>query len=105
MEKHCDKKPGDAKKACNCTTKDTCGAENAKKGDLIRYYLKGVNTPLLYNDIQVIPPLKPKITESKKTIERGPSASTFNVTGVEEWYVSILVHGSLVQWYSRSNAQ
>ena len=85
MEKHCDKKAGDAKRPCNCSTKNACGAENAKKGDLIRYYMKGRNTPLLYNDVQVIPPLKPITTKSNKTIERGPSASTFHVTGIEEW--------------------
>ena len=85
MEKHCDKKAGDAEKTCNCGPKKECGAENAKKGDLIRYYLKGVNTPLLYNDVQVIPPLKPIITKTEKKIERGPTASTFHVTGIEEW--------------------
>ena len=60
-------------------------AEQAKKGDLIRYYLTGVNTPLLYNDVQVIPPLQPKISETGKKIEKGPTASTFKVTGIEEW--------------------
>ena len=85
MKKHCDKKADDAKKKCNCDTENTCGAENAKKGDLIRYYLKGVNTPLLYNDVQVVPPLKPIFIKPDKTIERGPSASTFDVTGIEEW--------------------
>lgn len=60
-------------------------AEKAKKGDLIRYYLTGVNTPLLYNDVQVVPPLEPITTQSGKKIEKGPRASTFNVTGIEEW--------------------
>ncbi len=60
-------------------------AEKAKKGNLIPYYLTGVNTPLLYNDIQVIPPLEAIITKAGKKIEKGPRASTFGVTGVEEW--------------------
>ncbi len=59
--------------------------EEAKKGDLIPYYLSGVNTPLLYNDVQVIPPLEPIKTQSNKEVKRGPTASTFNVTGIEEW--------------------
>ena len=62
-----------------------CDAEKAKKGDLIRYYLKGENTPLLYNDVQVIPPLPAIQTETGKMIEKGPTASTFGVTGIEEW--------------------
>ena len=85
MEKHCDKKAGDAEKTCNCGAEKKCGAENAKKGDLIRYYLKGVNTPLLYNDVQVVPPLEAIITKRGKKIEKGPTASTFDVTGIEEW--------------------
>ena len=60
-------------------------AEKAKKGNLIRYYLTGVNTPQLYNDVQVIPNSEPIITKAGKKIEKGPTASTFNVTGIEEW--------------------
>lgn len=85
MEKHCDKKAGDAEKTCNCGPKKECGAENAKKGDLIRYYLKGVNTPLLYNDIQVIPPLETITTKKGNKVQKGATASTFDVTGIEEW--------------------
>ena len=57
----------------------------AKKGNLIPYYLTGVNTPLLYNDVQVVPPLKPITTQAGKQIDKGPTAKTFNVTGIEEW--------------------
>ena len=64
-------------------------AEGAKKGDLIPYYLNGPNTPLLYNDIQVIPPWKgPIINEAGKKPEKapkGPTGSTFKITGLEEW--------------------
>lgn len=59
--------------------------EKAKKGDLIPYYLTGVNTPLLYNDVQVIPPLGERITKRGQKIEKKPTASTFGVTGIEEW--------------------
>ena len=106
MEKHCDAEKGcDAKRACNCDTKKECGAEKAKKGDLIRYYLKGVNTPLLYNDVQVVPPLEPIITKTEKKIEKGPRASTFRVTGIEEWYVLTLLHIISLQRPSRPNAR
>ena len=60
-------------------------AEKAKKGDLIPYCLKGTNTPLLYNDVQVIPPLPAIKTKTGKMIKKGPTASTFGVTGIEEW--------------------
>lgn len=62
--------------------------EKAKKGNLIKYYLTGdktVNTPLLYNDVQVTLPLKPIVTSAGKKIQKGPTASTFDVTGIEEW--------------------
>ena len=62
-----------------------CDAEKAKKGDLIRYYLTGVNTPLLYNDVQVIPPLPAIATKTGKKMQKGPTASTFSVNGIEEW--------------------
>ena len=67
-------------------------AEEAKKGDLIRYHLKGDNTPLLYNDVQVVPPLEPITTKAGTKIQKGPRATTFKVTGVEEWWVSTLLH-------------
>ena len=60
-------------------------AEKAKKGDLIRYYLTQVNNPFLYNDVQVVPPFEPTCTKDKKKIKKGPTASTFKVTGIEEW--------------------
>ena len=46
---------------------------NAKRGDLIPYYLKGKNTPLLYNDVQVVP-----------TDPDAVSGVTFNITGVPQ---------------------
>ena len=60
-------------------------AEKAKKGDLISYYLKEVNNPLLYNDVQVVPPFESIATKDGKKGEKGPTASTFDVTGIEEW--------------------
>lgn len=60
-------------------------AEKAKKGDLIQYHLNGVNTPLLYNEVQVVPPLAPITSRTGKKIAKGPRASTFGVTGIEEW--------------------
>ena len=42
-----------------------------ERGDLIPYYLKGNNTPLLYNDIQVVP----------KGGEK-PTGKTFEITAV-----------------------
>lgn len=59
--------------------------EKAKKGNLIRYYLTGPNNPLLYNDVQVIRPWSLATTQTGKTIEKGPTAHTFDVTGIEEW--------------------
>ncbi|KAK4696357.1 hypothetical protein P7C71_g1551, partial [Lecanoromycetidae sp. Uapishka_2] len=73
-----------------------CNAENAKKGDLIPYYLNGENTPLLYNDVQVITTLEPITIKAGKKIKKGPSASTFDVTGIEEWYQEAKP-GTLVQ--------
>ena len=69
--------------------------EKAKKGDLIRYWLNGNNTPLLYNDVQVISNPKPIPNgapsseavpdKAGKEVKTGPTAKTFNVTGIEEW--------------------
>ena len=67
-------------------------AEKAKKGNLIRYYLTQVNNPLLYNDIQVVPPFEPIATKDGKKIKKGPTASTFEITGIEDWYVFTLLH-------------
>ena len=44
-----------------------------KRGDLITYHLKGVNTPLLYNDVQVV----------EKGVDK-VSGETFNITGLKE---------------------
>ena len=52
--------------------KDYNGSD-PKRGDLIPYRLKGVNTPLLYNDIQVVP----------KNVDV-VSAKTLNITGLTE---------------------
>ncbi len=60
-------------------------AEKAKKGDLIRYYLKEANNPLLYNDVQVVPPFDPIDTKDGGESKKGPTAITFEVTGIEEW--------------------
>ena len=78
--------------------------EKAKKGNLIPYYLTGINTPLLYNDVQVIPPLKPVTTQTGKTIDKGPTAKTFKVTGIEEWWVSTPLHPHLLRRFCRPNA-
>ena len=62
-------------------------AERAKKGDLIRYYLKGPNTPQLYNDVQTILPFG-EVTgqdNNNNKKEKAPTAKTFNVTGLEDW--------------------
>ena len=61
-------------------------AEQAKKGDLIPYYLQGPNTPQLYNDVQKIVPSK-KVTgqEDNNKKEKGPTAKTFGVTGLLDW--------------------
>jgi hypothetical protein len=40
-------------------------------GDLIPYYLKGNNTLLLYNDVQIVP-----------QGGNGPTGQTFDITGV-----------------------
>ena len=50
-------------------------AKDAQPGDLIPYYLKGENCPQLYNDVQIVPGSK------------GPTAKTFKVTGLLDWYV------------------
>ena len=53
--------------------------DGAKPGDLVYYYLQGVNTTELYNDVLV----KNPNGESKST------ADTFRVTGLRaEWVVS-----------------
>ena len=62
-------------------------AEQAKKGDLIPYYLQGPNNPQLYNDVQTIPPFE-EVTgqdDKKKKKKKAPTAKTFNVTGLEDW--------------------
>lgn len=55
-------------KDCGMKKNEGCSPE---KGDLIPYYLKGENTPLLYNDIQVVP----KDGDP-------PTGKTFHITGV-----------------------
>ena len=61
-------------------------AEQAKKGDLIPYYLQGPNNPQLFNDVQTIVPFE-KVTgqDDNKTKEKAPTAKTFGVTGLEDW--------------------
>ena len=61
-------------------------AEQARKGDLIPYYLKGPNNPQLYNDVQTIVPFK-EVTgqDNNNKSEKGPTAKTFGVTGLEDW--------------------
>ena len=44
-----------------------------ERGDLIPYYLKGNNTPELYNDVQII-----------RKDGDGPTGKTFGVTGVPQ---------------------
>lgn len=51
--------------------------DGAKAGDLVYYYLKGVNTTELYNDVLV----KNPDGDSKST------ANTFRVTGLRPEYV------------------
>ena len=61
-------------------------AEQAEKGDLIRYYLQGPNNPQLFNDVQTIPPFE-EVTgqDDKKKKQKAPTAKTFQVTGLEDW--------------------
>ena len=61
-------------------------AELAKKGNLTPYYLKGPNTPQLYNDVQTIVPFE-GVTgqDNNKKKKKAPTAKTFNVTGLEDW--------------------
>ena len=61
-------------------------AEKAKKGNLIRYYLQGPNTPQLYNDVQIrLPSEEITAQDEQKEKKKGPTAKTFNVTGLEDW--------------------
>ena len=60
-------------------------AEKAKKGDLIRYYLQGPNTPQLYNDVQTVVPFEEVTGQDSNKKEKAPTAKTFNVTGLEDW--------------------
>ena len=76
---------------------EQCDAEKAEKGDLIRYYLTEVNNPFLYNDVQVVPPFERIGTKEREKIKKGPTASTFDVTGIEDWYVSTLPHLNRLQ--------
>ena len=48
--------------------------QKPSKGDLIPYYLQGVNCPQLYNDVQVVP----------KKDGPQPTGKTFNISGVIE---------------------
>ncbi|KAI9723444.1 MAG: hypothetical protein M1828_004174 [Chrysothrix sp. TS-e1954] len=49
------------------------------KGDLIPYYLKGKNTPELYNDVQIV----------RQESDKPATGKTFNITGVSEPNLSI----------------
>ena len=60
-------------------------AEQAKKGDLIPYYMQGPNTPQLYNDVQTIVPFKEVIGQNNNESQKGPTARTFGVTGLLDW--------------------
>ena len=64
-------------------TKYEKGLEPPKPGNLIPYYLDGPNTPLLYNDIQVVQ--KKDQGGKKETI----SGKTFEI-GIQDKYVWIL---------------
>ncbi|KAG8533189.1 uncharacterized protein KY384_001972 [Bacidia gigantensis] len=64
-------------------------SEEPKVGDLIPYYLTGPNNPQLYNDVRVVPkvdPLPKQGDPPKKEKNDSPTAKSFKVTGLLDWY-------------------
>ena len=78
--------------------------KGAQKGDLVPYYMNGVNTPQRFNDVGITvgQPVHTQDTGPKECSkchqqcscpccpapDKGPTAKTFNVTGLLDWQVS-----------------